>query len=533
MAQAKAQKTKNKPKMDIRKPVVLIVLDGWGAGPDDRHGNAIRAANTPVFDTLYRKYPNTTLKCWGKYAGLPGNQIGNSEAGHLNIGAGRVVKQDSVYVSDSIKDGTFFKNTAFKEAIEHTKQNGNRLHLVGLLSNGDSAHSSPDHLLALVDLARKERVGKVFIHIFTDGRDSSRFGALKILDKVERYLRPNERIASVMGRFYGMDRNKIWTRTELAYNAIVCGEGIVAPDAKTAILWAYNRGETDEFIIPTLMRDGDGELVAQIRDKDSIIFFNLRSDRTRQLTKAFVQPNFENENSGTFRRSCVPENIKFVAMTDFGPDLPHILTAFPSRDVKNGIVETVGSHGLRQLHIAESEKFAHITYFLNGGYARPVAGEDRIKVASPDVPRYDMVPEMGSYQITSKVIDAIRSDEYDFVAVNFAAPDMIGHTGNFQAAIQTVEIIDECVGKIVRVVLDKGGVVAVTADHGGIDEMVDAETGEIITKHSRNPVPFILVDKKDYKTIKLKNDGALGNIAPTILKVMGIPASKEMTTSLF
>jgi len=512
-----------------RRPVVFIILDGWGKGPDDRHGNAIAAAKTPVMDTLYRKYPNTELKAGGKYVGLLPGQEGNSEAGHFNIGAGRIVKQDISYICDSIKDGTFFKNTAFMEAIKHIKKYNKRLHLMGMLSNGNSGHSCPEHLYALLDLARQHNIERVFLHLFTDGRDSGRFEAIKLLDRLEKHLNGREHIATIMGRFYAMDRNRRWQRTKLAYQAIACGQGLVADDARSAILQAYNRGESDEFIIPTLVRNGDGSLVAQIEANDGVIFFNLRSDRARQLTKAFVQKDFEKINKNAFVRPCAPENIRFVAMTDFGPDLPDIFTAFPSRDIKNGLVQVIGNHGYRQLYIAESEKFAHITYFLNGGYADPLSGEDRIRIASPAVPRYDLVPEMSSYAITRKVVDAIRSDEYDFVAINFAAPDMIAHTGNFRAGVAAAEAVDECLGQIIRLVLDKGGVLVITADHGNLEEMVNAETGEIMTEHSPNPVPFIVVDKDGFTKVKLRTGGALANVAPTLLKIMNLPIPKEMT----
>ncbi|MDD4994858.1 MAG: 2,3-bisphosphoglycerate-independent phosphoglycerate mutase [Patescibacteria group bacterium] len=510
-----------------RKPVVFIILDGWGLGPAN-HGNAIAAARTPVFDALYKKYPNTSLKCSGSSVGLPRGQEGNSEAGHLNIGAGRVVKQDMVYISESIKDGTFFKNTAFLEAVKHIKKYEKRLHLMGMLSNGASGHASPEHLYALLEFARRQKISRVFLHLFTDGRDSPRFEALKLLDRLERHMNGSERIASICGRFYAMDRNKIWGRTELAYNAVACGKGVIAEDARSAVIQAYNRGMSDEFILPTLMRNGDGSLTPRIFNNDAVIFFNLRSDRARQLTKPFVQPDFEKENSGAFKRACVPKNTAFVTLTDLGPDLPGVFTAFPSRDIKNGLVEVIGSHGYRQLHIAESEKFAHITYFLNGGYAAPVAGEDRIRIPSPFVPRYDSVPEMSTYKITNTAIDAIRNKGYDFVAINFAAPDMIAHTGNFQAGIKTAEVIDECVGKIVRTVFEKGGLVIITSDHGNLDEMIDAKTGAIETKHSMNNVPFILADNKEFKNVRLKNGGALENIAPTILKIINLPIPKEM-----
>lgn len=530
---AEKKAKKNKSKNDsLRKPVVLIILDGWGVGPNEKHGNAIVEAKTPVFDSLMKRFPSTTLKCWGKYVGLPKGQEGNSEAGHLNIGAGRVVRQEILDINECIDDGTFFKNAAFLQAIKHIKKNNKRLHLMGMLSNGDSGHASPKHLYALLDLARKEKIEKVFLHLFTDGRDSPRFAAPELLAKLEKHFDGREHIATVMGRFYAMDRNKLWGRTKLAYQAIACGQGLIADDARSAILHAYNRGESDEFIMPTLIKNGDGSLVAQIEDDDGVIFYNLRSDRARQITKAFVQPDFEKVNKGAFERPCRPKNMQFVAMTDFGPDLPNILTAFPSRDIKNGLVDVIGDNGYRQLHVAESEKFAHITYFLNGGYPEPVSGEDRIKLSSPDVSRYDKVPEMSSYKITDRAISAIRGNEYDFVAINYAAPDMIGHTGNFAASVKTAEVIDECLAKLVSLIMEKDGIAIITADHGNIDNMLNAETGEVVTEHSLNPVPFIIVDEKN-RHLKLKKNGKLANIAPTVLKLLDLPVPDEMIKPLF
>jgi len=523
-------KTRKKFKKNKKpcRPVVLLILDGWGIG-EPNHGNAIAAAKTPTYDKILKKYPHTQLRAWGGYVGLPTGQEGNSEAGHLNIGAGRVVKQDILYISESIKDGTFFKNTAFIEAIKHIKKYNKRLHLMGMLSNGDSGHASPDHLYALLELARQENIKRVFLHLFTDGRDSPRFEAINLLEKLEKHFNGREKIASIMGRFYAMDRNKLWHRTKFAYNAIACGRGLIAPDARSAILHAYNRGESDEYILPTLVRNGDGSLVAQIEDNDAVIFFNLRSDRARQLTKPFVQPDFEKVNKGAFKRACVPDNIRFVAMTDFGPDLPGVFTAYPSRDVKNCLASVIAKSGCYQMHIAESEKFAHITYFLDGGCAIPARGEERVRIPSPRVPRYDLVPEMSTDEITKRVVRALQRKKYDFIAINFAAPDMIAHTGNLKAGIKAAEVTDKCIKKIKDAVIRRGGVLVVTADHGNLEEMIDPKSGAIVTEHSNNSVPFILIDKKEFKNVKLKKDGKLANIAPTILKIMDLPIPREMT----
>ncbi len=519
---------------------LLLILDGFGLpGPKDKN-TVVNAKNMPHFFKWLKKFPNTALEASGTAVGLFKGQEGNSEAGHLNLGAGRIVKQDALYITDAIMDGTFYKNNAFHEAIHHVKKYRTTAHVMGLLSNHNSAHSSPEHLYALLELLHREGVKKVYLHLFTDGRDSGQHDAMHHLKKLEQQLYGNQKIATLMGRLYGMDRNKIWKRTKAAYEAIVLGEALHhASTAEEALAQGYNRSETDEFIFPTVITDVEGEPVAKIKDNDVMFFFNLRSDRARQLTKALVQPNFEKMNPGAFHRRGFPKHTRFVAMTDFGPDLPGVLTAFPSRDIKHGLVETLRS--VKQLYIAESEKFAHITYFLNGGYSKPFGDETWVKVASDTVLSYDSRPKMQAHKIADQVIKAIQTQQYDFIAVNLANADMVGHTGNLQAAAQAVQTLDQELNRMITALLAAGGQALITADHGNIEELVNLKTGEKDTEHSVNPVPCILLapvaQLRVWKIagIRLKSRGAkLANVAPTLLKMLKLRKPKEMTaTSLF
>lgn len=504
--------------------VVLAILDGWGAAPPSR-SNAVSLAKTPVLDSLFKHYPNSQLMAHGRYVGLLPNQEGNSEAGHMNIGAGRIVRQDITYVSEAVKDGTFFKNLAFKEAFKHAQKYGTKIHLMGLMSDGNSAHSCPEHLYALLQMCHDEGADNVRLHLFTDGRDSPPFSATRILHDVEKHLFPSQVISTVMGRFYPMDRNKHWHRTELAYNALVCGEGLVADTAHAAILHGYNRGESDEFIMPTVIVDEHKHPLGVIDDNDVIIFFNLRSDRARQLTKTFLQKDFEQKTEHGFQRKKIPENIRFAVMTDFGPDLPHVYTAFPSHDIKYSLTQVLAP--VRQFYIAESEKYAHVTYFFNGGYAEPRVGEERMRVPSPFVAHYDTKPEMRSATIAGEVVRRLKFDLHDFVVMNFANLDMVGHTGNLKATIAAVESVDHCLGTLVSMAKEKKASLIITGDHGNAEVMVNAETGEVMTEHTTNPVPFLLVSDKLRKA--KVGDGMLADIAPTILDIMDISKPEEMT----
>ncbi len=509
-----------------KKPTVLVILDGWGVAPPGP-GNAIALAKTPTMTALWNEFPHTLLSAHGRAVGLPGDQEGNSEAGHMNLSAGWIVKQDAVYINESIKDGTFFKNTAFLEAIEHAKKFNSKIHVMGLLSNGESAHSSPEHLYAVLELLHQHEAKKVFLHLFTDGRDSSRFAAIKLLPKLKAHFHNDEKISTIMGRFYAMDRIKKWARIEAAYNAMVMGHAVAAESAEAAISSAYNRGETDEFIMPTVIVS-DHKPLGTIDDNDVIIFFNLRSDRAREITKTFVQKDFTEKNPGSFKRKKIVKNIRFAAMTDFGPDLPHILTAYPSRNILSALPAVFRDK--KQIYIAEAEKYAHVTYFFNGGNADPIYGEERIRVPSPSMPHYEEKPEMSAEKVVFEVRRCIDSGQYDFIAVNFCNPDMIGHTGDLSAGVRAVETVDACVGKIIRGVFKMDGTAIVTADHGNIEEMINSKSGEIDTEHSINPVPFIVVGPR-FKNLRRKKlrGGVLSDAAPTVLDVMGIGAPREMT----
>ena len=494
--------------------MVLLILDGWGIAPPNR-GNAISLAEPENFIKFWNKYPHTMLEASGKSVGLPQMQSGNSEAGHMNIGAGRIVLQDSVIISRSINEGTFFKNAAFLEAIKHVRKNNSSMHLMGLLTSRQSAHADPDHLLALLTFLRLQKIDKVFLHLFTDGRDSPQYEAIKLLRRLKTAFLNGEAVTSVIGRFYAMDRKKDWARTEAAYDCMTLGSKHTATHSDDAIMHSYNMGVTDEYILPTTIVDNDKKPIGLISDNDSVIFFNLRSDRARQMAKPFVQTKFE--ELGGFKRKKILKNLFFVAMTDFGPDLDSIATAYPSVDYKETL--PVALKDYKQLYISETEKYAHVTYFINGGFADPVAGEQRIRIPSPNVKNYAETPEMSGVKLTNKIISSL--DKYNFILANFPNPDMIGHTGDLVAGIKAVKYVDQFIGKIVLEVLKRNGTVVITADHGNIEKMIDLETGEIFTEHTSNPVPFILIRKK-YNKIFLKKKGILGDIAPTVLDLQNI-----------
>lgn len=506
-------------------PLVLIILDGWGLSREVT-GNPIALAKTPNINAYFKKYSNTQLYAHGQYVGLPEGQPGNSEAGHMNIGAGRLVEQDAVVISKSINNGTFVKNPALLQATKHVKNNNSDIHLMGLICDVSSPHSDMDHLLSLISFFTAKTKQNIYLHLFTDGRDSPRFAALKILNHYHKvFENPRVQVASIMGRFYAMDRKKAWDRTKMAYEAMTLGQGQTARSVEDAVSQAYNRGESDEFILPTVIVDSANKPLGAIGDDDVVVFFNLRSDRARQLSKVFVQNNFEEKNPGSFKRDGMIKNLLFVALTDFGPDLDSILTAFPSIDLKGTLVEAMADH--RQLYIAENEKYAHVTYFFNGGYDRSIVGENRINIPSPAVATYDLKPAMSAREITKYVIKALNKKQFDFVVINFANLDMVGHTGNLAAAIKAVEVVDECLGDIVKIVLKKKGTAVITADHGNVEDMINLKTGEVETEHSCNPVPFLLINEQE--KYQLKKDGSLCNIAPTVLEVLGIDKPSEMS----
>ena len=516
-------------KLHSTPPFVLLVMDGWGIAPKSK-ANAIEQAKTPHFDYLWKHYPHTELRAAGRDVGLPLNQEGNSEAGDMNIGARRVVGQDSVIISKSINTGKFFKNPAFTAAYAHIKKNKSNLHIMGMLSDGQSGHCDPDHLLALLSWSRMKKIKNVYLHLFTDGRDSRPRAALKLIEALMRTLknqevnghRSGEWIATIIGRYYAMDRKKEWSRTEKAYDAMALGRGMIAKSPQAAITESYNRQETDEFIPPYVIERG-GRPIATMNDGDAIIFYNLRSDRARQMSKPFVQREFNKLNPRSFKRKKILKNIVFVAMTDFGPDLDSILTAFPSADIANTLPMVLKD--FKQLYIAEKEKYAHITYFFNGGYADPVAGEDRVLISSPTVPSYDKTPAMSTSKITERVIRSLS--RYQFIAINFAVPDMVGHTGNMKATIKSAEAVDECIGKLHHHISKLHGTLVITSDHGNAEKKLDVATGEMYTEHTANPVPFILVEP--HKTVRRLRRGRLCDVAPTIIKLLKLTKPKEMT----
>ncbi|HBH46082.1 MAG: phosphoglycerate mutase (2,3-diphosphoglycerate-independent) [Candidatus Jacksonbacteria bacterium RIFOXYC2_FULL_44_29] len=516
-----------------RPPLALIILDGWGLAPPGPY-NAITQANTPNFDNLWENYSHTKLSAHGSEVGLPAGQVGNSEAGHLNLGAGRKVIQDSVYISEAIADGTFYKNPAFLEAVRHVKLYNSQLHLMGILSGDQCPHMSPDHVIALSKFIDSHKIDAIW-HFFTDGRDSLPHAALPEWQKLKAAMVPElKRVGMVAGRLY-LDRKKDWARTEQIYNALVLGDAShTARDLEEAIKQAYERGETDEFIAPTLIRNNFVTARDNIADNDVIIFYNLRSDRARQLTKPFVQGDFEELNQGGFARRKILRNIRFIAMTDFGPDVDIVLTAFPARDLPQTLPAVLGSH-YHQLYIAEMEKYAHITYFFNGGYPEPLAGEHRILVQSPKVDSYDTTPKMSSPEITGVIVESLQHQLYDFVCVNLCNADMLGHTGNVAAARLGCEIADQCLGQILEAVKSMGGEAVIVADHGNAEIMgaVTASGQEIInTTHETSPVPFVVFTTKK---IKLKNQtsdepgGRLADVAPTMLDLVGIEKPPVMT----
>ncbi|MEK7540175.1 MAG: 2,3-bisphosphoglycerate-independent phosphoglycerate mutase [Patescibacteria group bacterium] len=513
--------SKLKGKVKLQGPVVLVVLDGFGLSKN-RKGNAVSLAKAPNFARLWKEYPHTQLEASGRAVGLVNHQDGNSEAGHMNIGAGRVVEQDPVRINRAIREGTFFKNPAFKHAVRHAQKYTGALHIMGMLGNRESAHAYPDHLHALLKFAHMEGVQKVYLHLFTDGRDSPPHAAMTLIHRLRRQMFPEQQIATIIGRYYAMERAKRWPVTELAYNALVGGgkKCLCADTPEEAILQAYNRNETDEFIQPTMILPK-----ARIQSGDSVIFFNLRSDRARQITKPFVQKKFTQENPGSFKRKKILRNLLFVSMADFGPDLDHVVSAFPAVQIPDSL--PIALSELRQLFIAESEKYAHVTYFINGGYADPVNGEVRIKVESPHVAHYDLTPEMSAKQITDIVLRYIKYNSFDFFCINFANADMVAHTGNVSATIHAIEEIDVELGRLHAAVKQSKGLLVITADHGNAEEMINLATGEADTEHSTNPVPLIMTAPGI--TFKQRNHAVLGDIAPTLLHVLGLSIPKDMT----
>lgn len=503
------------------KPVMLMILDGWGQREEDE-SNAVALANTPNLDRLTAEYPATHLQTFGKAVGLPDGIMGNSEVGHLNIGAGRVVYQDLLRIDMAIESGAFFSNETLNAAMQSVKENQGALHLVGLVSDG-GVHSQLDHLIALLDMSKTKNVQKVFVHAILDGRDTAPDGGQKYLGELKAHIKTIGwgKVASICGRYYAMDRDTRWDRTEKAYRLLTEGLGTPANDPVEAVLAAYDKGETDEFVTPIVMTDDQKNPLGVVEENDAVIFFNFRADRTRQLTRAFTEEKFDG-----FARRKNPALCGFTCMTLYDEhfDLP---VAFPPVHLEAIMGEVVSRNGLTQLRIAETEKYAHVTYFFNGGEEQPFENEDRCLIPSPrDIPTYDHKPEMSALEVTQEVLSRIATDRYDFIVLNFANMDMVGHTGVIEAAVKACETVDTCVGRIVAAVREKGGSILITADHGNAETMREPD-GKVHTAHTTNPVCLLLVD--DNRKQNRLNEGILGDIAPTLLDILGIPKPPEMT----
>jgi len=535
----------------VIKPVVLIIMDGWGIAPPSP-GNAVTQAKTPNFDKFWAAYPHTQLAASGEAVGLPRNEDGNSETGHLNLGAGRIVFQDLPRINMAIADGSFFKNPTFKAAVGHVQKNQSQLHLMGLIGSG-GVHSSLEHLLALIQLAKTANCKNVFLHLFTDGRDSPPASALSYIAQIESKLAAIGvgQIATLCGRYWAMDRDYRWERTQKAYDALTLGKGQLASSATEAIQTAYAKNQTDEFIEPTILIDKNQKPISLVKDHDAVIFFNFRIDRPRQLTKAFVLPDFEKlvikkapfdpyaeryglhlyevpPGTATFKRQKVLSNLFFVTMTEYEKGLPTQIT-FSPQPVAMPLARVLAENNLRQLHLSETEKERFVTYYFNGQREKPFPGEDRMEIPSPKVKTYDLKPEMSAYEVTAELLKRLKSNIYDFIVVNYANPDMVGHTGVLQAGIKSCEVTDNCVGQVTNLILNLGGTCLITADHGNVEEMINLETGGIDTEHSTNPVPFILVAQHFNQNQQNLMTGILGDIAPTILEIMGLDKPEFMT----
>lgn len=510
------------------KKVVLVILDGWGMAPA-WGGNAIEMSETPNFDSFWRKYPHRELKAAEEAVGLPRHESGNSEVGHLNIGSGQIVYQNLPGITATIRDGSFFKNEILLGAFEHIKENNSNLHLLGLVSDG-GIHSYNGHLYALLDLAKRQNTKNVFIHMITDGRDTDPMQSLSYLSELEDQIKKFGvgRVESVMGRYFAMDRDKHWDRTQKAYDVLTQGIGPAALSPEKAISQNFRQNRTDEFILPTAI-DSPEQPFVPIKDNDALIFFNFRAERTRQLTEALIEPNFKN-----FPRKREVKNLYFAtfAYLDEYANNPKIKPVFPRHDISEPLAKIISDSHLKQLHIAETEKYAHVTFFFDGGHEKPYPGEDWVLVPSPRVATYDLKPEMSADEVAAKTVAKIAA--YDFIVCNFANADMVGHTGNIKATIKACEKLDELIGKIVIEGLKRKAVVIITADHGNAEQKLNPNTGENFTEHTANPVPFILCtdDPGLLRPLRAAANGdalKLSDIAPTILEIMGLPKPKQMS----
>ena len=519
MSELKCKKRKGWKKMKD-KLTMLMILDGFGDNENEA-GNAIKQAKTPNIDKLMKKYSNAPINTSGLEVGLPEGQMGNSEVGHTNIGAGRIVYQELTRITKSIEDGDFFTNPEFVAAIENCKKNNSKLHVLGLVSDG-GVHSHERHLYGLLEMAKRRDFEDIYVHCILDGRDTPPASAENYITKLQEKMTEKEvgKIASISGRFFAMDRDKRWERVKKCYDAIVKGEGVKARNAVKAIEDSYQKDVFDEFIEPTVICNGE-EPLGTIGKKDSVIFFNFRPDRAREITRAIVDPKFEE-----FETKKDLE-LYFVCFTNYDETMPNVKIAFNKSQIQNTFGEYISKKGFTQLRIAETEKYAHVTFFFNGGEEKQYEGEGRILVSSPKVETYDQKPEMSAYEVTQKVLEVIKNDEYDCIILNYANADMVGHTGNLEAAIKAAQTVDECVGKVVELVEQKQGNLLITADHGNAEQMVDYKTGEPHTAHTTNPVPLILVTSN--KEIKLKSGGRLADLAPTMLDLMNLEKPEEMT----
>lgn len=498
-----------------KSPIALIIMDGYGINPETK-GNAIYEAKTPYLDSYFKNYPNSQLSASGLSVGLPDGQMGNSEVGHTNIGAGRVVYQMLVKITKDIEDGVFFENEALKKSMQAAKDNNKALHIMGLLSDG-GVHSHIKHLVGLLEMANKMGLEKVYVHSFHDGRDVPPTSGVDFMQELVNEMDRigTGKVATLSGRFYAMDRDNAWDRVEKAYNAMVLGEGVNETDPVEAIKKSYADGVTDEFILPTVI-DKDG----MIKDGDSVIMFNFRPDRARQITRTFVDPDFDG-----FERKNGYFKLNFVCMAQYDAQMPNVTVAYPPEQLKMTFGEYVSKLGMTQLRIAETQKYAHVTFFFNGGEERQFEGEDRILIKSPDVATFDMKPEMSAPEVCEAVCKAIDEDKYDVIILNYANCDMVGHTGIMEAAVSAVETVDECVGKMVDKLVAKGGKAIITADHGNADCLIDPENGDVFTAHTTNPVPMIVIGEGDVKV----KDGKLCDLCPTMIDMMGVEKPAEMT----
>ena len=503
-----------------KKPTVLMILDGYGLN-DRTDGNAVAQAKTPVMDQLMKEYPFVKGNASGLAVGLPDGQMGNSEVGHMNMGAGRIVYQELTRITKEINDGDFFKNQALLDGMENVKKNNSDLHLYGLLSDG-GVHSHITHVYGLLELAKREGIKNVYVHCFLDGRDTAPTSGKGFIEALEAKMAELGvgKIASISGRYYAMDRDNRWDRVEKAYNVLTKGEGEQAESAVAAMDASYAKDVTDEFFVPTAITE-NGKPVATIKDNDTVIFFNFRPDRARELTRAFCMDEFDGFERGARK------NVAYICFTEYDATIPNKEVAFKKVELKNTFGEYLAAHGMKQARIAETEKYAHVTFFFNGGVEEPNEGEDRILVKSPKVATYDLKPEMSAPELTDELIKRLDSDKYDMIILNYANPDMVGHTGVMEAAKAAVEAVDTCLGRVVDKVLELDGTVFITADHGNAETMIDAETGNPFTAHTTDPVPFVWVSNHtDGKSLK---DGKLADIAPTMLTVMGLDVPAEMT----